>query len=89
MTHIKLNFGHHYNELLQKANSKKIYLVRNEHMVQDLNQINVMMGDRNANNLFKKHHASFSHWIDGINSKTDLLVLGYQPISKEGYKHLC
>ena len=47
------------------------------------------MGDRNAN-LFDNQHAfrSFSHWIDGTNSKTDLPVSpGYQPISNKGYKH--
>jgi hypothetical protein len=89
--HIIMNFGYYYTELLQqKTDSKKIYLVRNEHMVQDMNQINVMMGDSNAN-LFQNQHDSsaFSHWIDGTNSKTDLPVSGHQHISNEGYKHLC
>ena len=48
------------------------------------------MGEHNAN-LFDNQHvsSSFSHWIDGTNSKTDLPVSpGYQSISNEGYKHL-
>ena len=89
MTHIKLNFGYYYTELLlQQADSEKNYLVCYEQMAQDLNFINYMMGDRNAN-LFENQHTSFSHWIDGTNSKTDLPVSGYETISKEGYKHLC
>lgn len=65
MTDFKLNYGHYYQSLVDASaatNKDKptIYIVRTEHMIHDLNKINIMMGGRKSNRL--RQWRNWIHW---------------------------
>lgn len=66
LPHFVYKYDFYYEDLLKKADSKTIYVVRNEKMVYDLNKINTLTGGTGTpySNIVE-----LSHWKNGFDPK--------------------
>lgn len=99
MVDFKLNYGHYYQSLLDSEEQhKKVFVVRTEHMVHDLNKVNVLMGGRS--NVYSNNDdaettstqvadAPFQsqYWAQDISNNP--LAVSSTVVSKEGLDNLC
>jgi hypothetical protein len=85
MTHFVWNYQSYYTELLQQAQTKNIYAVRAENMVDDLNAIEHLLGNMKPRPEFDSVR-SFSHYTKG--HQTPLPVTD-KTVGPQGMHNLC
>ena len=83
MAHFKFNFEFYYKELLEQAAKKRIFVVRSERMLADLNTVHKMLGGQGDVFTQTKHHAHFK----GMGKEG--LPMTDRTISPEGMQNLC
>ena len=58
--HFQFNYSHYYTKLLQEAHNKRIFALRSEHMLEDLNAVEVLLGA--ASNETFEELAPWNHY---------------------------
>jgi hypothetical protein len=86
MTHFVWNYQSYYSELLQQAQTNNIYAVRAEHMVDDMNAIEHLLGNMKPEPEFESVR-SFSHYKKGHSGQT--LPVTDKTVSPQGMQNLC
>jgi hypothetical protein len=81
MVHFRMNFAAYYSQLLENREQHTIYVVRREHMLHDLNNINILMGGKQG--VFART-TNFEHFRPG----PPLPVMN-RTMSRQGQRNLC
>ena len=84
MYHFQHNFTKYFSDLLKVKETKKIYVIRSEHMLDDLNKVEVMLGAP-SNQTFTEL-VPWNHYR--VDSQNDLPKHD-RSLSKQGLANLC
>ena len=80
IAHLRSNFFHYFSDLLAAGEDKNVYVVRAEHMLQDLNAISEEIDDSGPKVLAVEHQ---SHW------RTEDYPNKDRTLSPKGLENLC
>jgi hypothetical protein len=83
MPHSTCNYKYYYHNLLREASSKRIFIIRNEFMLHDLNSIQRMLGDTDYDAF-----TSIEHDLH-FKVKKEKLSVSNKYISEKGMSNLC